>query len=145
LTGGGLLYLKIDSWLRKEGGRNWYSKVQWTPFLDPLPAIVYFSAMAFLAFAAFAKPANTSPFAEKVTQYAWYLVPAIGLSSLLWGVLWWFGLELAQWKGRFGIQVSRIPYLDKDSDGNYVQRVELVEHGRLYTSRQGDGRNFGDA
>jgi amino acid transporter len=132
LIGGGLLYLKIDSKLRKEGGRNWYSKAQWTPYLDPLPAIVYFSAMTFLVFAAFAKPGNTSPFSEKVTGYAWFLVPTIGLSSLLWGVVWWFGFELPQWKGRYRFHVSRTPYLDKDSDGNYVQRVELIEHEILY-------------
>jgi amino acid transporter len=144
LTGGGLLYLKIDSWHRKERGRKWYNKVQWTPFLDPLPAIVYFSAMKFLVFAAIAKPANTSPFAEKVTQYAWFLVPAIGLSTLLWGVVWWFGLELVQWKGKFRIQVSRTPYLEEDAEGNYVQRVELVEHERLYASGV-RRRNLGDA
>ncbi|KIM98696.1 hypothetical protein OIDMADRAFT_57042 [Oidiodendron maius Zn] len=68
LTAGGLLYLKIDSWLRKERGRNWYSKVQWTPWLDPLPAIVYFSAMTFFLFASFAKPADNSPFSEKAMQ-----------------------------------------------------------------------------
>jgi amino acid transporter len=134
LTGGGLLYLKIDSWLRKERGRKWYSKVQWTPLLDPLPAIVYFSAMTFLIFAAIAKPANGSPFAEKVTQYAWFLVPAIGLSTLLWGVVWWFGFELVQWKGRYRIHVSRTPYLEEDSEGNRVQILELVEHERLYSS-----------
>jgi amino acid transporter len=132
LIGGGLLYLKIDSRARREGGRNWYSKVQWTPYLDPLPAIVYFSAMTFLVFAAFAKPGITSPFSEKVTGYVWFLVPTIGLSSLLWGVIWWFGFELPQWKGRYRFHVSRTPYLDQDSDGNYVQRVELIEHEILY-------------
>jgi amino acid transporter len=144
LTGGGLLYLKMDSWRHKEHGRNWYNKVQWTPFLDPLPTILYFSAMIFLVFAAFVKPAGTSPFAEKVTLYAWVLVPAIGLSSLLWGVIWWFGLEFAQWKGRFRIEVSRRPYLDKDSEGNYVQRVELVDHERLYTLGGARRRNYRD-
>jgi hypothetical protein len=88
--------------------------------------------MTFLVFAAFAKPGNTSPFSEKVTGYAWFLVPTIGLSSLLWGVVWWFGFELPQWKGRYRFHVSRTPYLDKDSDGNYVQRVELIEHEILY-------------
>jgi hypothetical protein len=32
------------------------------------------------------------------------------------------------WKGRWRLVVKRIPYLEKDTDGNYVQMVELVEH-----------------
>lgn len=134
LTGGGLLYLKIDSWTRGEQGRNWYSKTQWTPWLDPLPTIIYALSMAFLIFASFIKPAANSAFSDKVTEYMWFLVPAIGLSSLLWGVVWWFGLELGQWKGRYRIVVTRTPFLDRDSEGDYVQKVELVEHERLYRS-----------
>ncbi|OCK75207.1 amino acid transporter [Lepidopterella palustris CBS 459.81] len=132
LTGGGLLYLKIDSWFRGENGRNWFNKTQWIPYLDPLPAIIYFVSMTFFLFALFVKPAADSPFSQDSTGYPWFLVPAIGLTSLLWGVVWWLGLEFAQWSGHFRILVTRRPYLVKDGEGNYVQVVELVEHQRLY-------------
>jgi hypothetical protein len=134
LTGGGLLYLKIDSWTRGENGRNWSNKTQWTPWLDPLPTIIYAFAMAFLLFASFVKPAADSAFADSVTGYNWFLVPAIGLSSLLWGVVWWFGLEVGQFRGRYRIEITRTPFLERDSDGNYVQKVELVEHGKSFRS-----------
>jgi amino acid transporter len=132
LTGGGLCYLKINSWIYGTSGRNWYNKTQWTPWLDPLPAFVYFLSMTFFLFATFAPPPMDSIFAESTTGYSWVLVPAIGLTSLLWGVLWWFGLEFVQWRGRFRIFVTRTPYLVKDADGNYIQKVELVEHVTAY-------------
>jgi amino acid transporter len=137
LTGGGLLYLKIDYWTRGEKGRDWGNKTQWKPWLDPLPTIIYAFSMAFLLVASFVRPATNSAFSDKVTEYMWFLVPAIGISSLLWGVVWWFGLELKQWHGRYRIGVMRTPFLERDSDGNYVQKVELVEHERLYKLSRG--------
>jgi amino acid transporter len=128
LTAGGLLYLKLDSWYYGKSGRNWAAKASWKPPLDPLHAIIYFCSMAFLLFASFVKPADNSPFSKAATGYWWFLVPAIGLSSLGWGVAWWSGLEMAMWKGRWRLVVKRTPYLERDEDGNYVQKLELVEH-----------------
>lgn len=139
LTGGGLLYLKIDSWFRGKQGRNWVEKSQWKPWLDPLPTITYALAMAFLLLASFVQPSSDSVFSEKVTQYMWFLIPAIGLSSLIWGVVWWFGLEVGQYMGRYRIEVIRTPYLERDGEGNYVQKVELVEHEKSYRSSASRG------
>ncbi|KAH0556312.1 hypothetical protein GP486_005760 [Trichoglossum hirsutum] len=128
LVAGGLLYLKLDSYLRGCMGRNWVNKVSFKPWLDPLHAVVYFFAMGFFLFAAFAKPTKGSPYVKDIVGYWWFLVPAIGLSSLLWGMVWWLGLKGIEWNRRRRLDVRRTPYIEKDGDGNYVQKVELVEH-----------------
>lgn len=130
LVAGGLLYLKLGSFNGKRG-RDWANKVAWKPWLDPLHAIVYFLIMGFLIFASFAPPSANSPFDQSVTGYAWWVAPVIGLSSLLFGVVWWCGLQILQWKGRWRLHVRRTPYIVKDEDGNYVQKVELVDHERI--------------
>ncbi|KAK2758650.1 hypothetical protein FQN54_003340 [Arachnomyces sp. PD_36] len=131
LVSGGLLYLKLDSLLPKSR-RNWAEKVQYKPWIDPLHVIVYFCAMSFFLFGAFAVPAPDSPFVEEVVGYAWYILPAIGLFSLFWGVVWWLGLKVIERNRRWKLDVRRVPYVEQDKDGNYVQKAELVEHGRLY-------------
>ncbi|PGH14655.1 hypothetical protein AJ80_05836 [Polytolypa hystricis UAMH7299] len=136
LTAGGLLYLHLDSYIRGPKGRNWANKVVWLPFLSPLPEIIYFLGMGFVLFAAFVKPGDNSPFADEITGYAWYIIPAVGLASLGLGAVWWVGLLGLQWKQRCRLEVRRKPYLEKDRDGEYVQRLELVEHEWLVNVRR---------
>lgn len=131
LVSGGLLYLKLDSYIAKNG-RNWDKKVNYKPWIDPLHAIVYFCAMSFFLFGAFAVPARDSPYVKEVLGYAWFLLPTIGLSSLLWGIIWWLGLKGIERNRRWKLDVRRVPYVERDKDGNYVQKAELVEHGRVY-------------
>jgi hypothetical protein len=85
--------------------------------------------MGFLLFASFAPPSATLLFDQ---NYPWWIVPVIGLSSLLFGVVWWYGLQIVQWMGRWRLNVRRTPYIERDEDGNYVQKVELVNHERLH-------------
>jgi hypothetical protein len=155
LVSGGLLYLKIDSYVAKfkrrrakrveykgshiteievgsQSGRNWAEKADFKPWIDPLHCIVYFFALSFFLFGAFAKPAASSPWTSKITGYSWFIIPTIGLTSLCWGVLWWVGLKIVERNRRWTLDVRRVPYVERDQDGNYVQKAELVEHGRIY-------------
>ncbi|OCK89960.1 amino acid transporter [Cenococcum geophilum 1.58] len=130
LVSGGLLYIKFDK------RREWktISEGNFHPWLDPLHAIIYFAGTAFFMFATFAKPAADSPFSTKYQQYAWYLTPAVGMSSLLWGVVWWCGLKGVMRYRRKDLVVKRVPYIVQDcgpdgtDNGEWVQRAELVDH-----------------
>jgi amino acid transporter len=126
LTSGGLVYLKLDSIIRGENGRNWAKKVAWKSWIDPVPAVVYTCISTFLVFVCFAPVHN---FAHILPKYPW-VVPIVGLSSVLWGVVWWLGLEFIQWKGRWRLEVERTPYLAPDEDGQYVQKAERISHKR---------------
>ena len=126
-TAGGLLYLKIDSWLSKNG-RNWKEKSIWQPWLDPLPAIVATVALAFMLFAAFV-PASTAK--EGNGDLAWWIGPMVGCASVGLGVLWWLGLQFVQWSGRWELDTKRLPVVEIDADGQAIQRAELVEHNHV--------------
>ena len=131
LVSGGLLYLKLDSYFRGERGRNWTARAGSTgfiPWVSPVHAIIYFIANTFMLFASFAKPAAKSAYTREILGYEWWVLPMVGLSSLLWGVIWWFGLKGVEWHRRRKLVVTRTPYIEKDSDGSYVQKAELVEH-----------------
>jgi hypothetical protein len=57
------------------------------------------------------------------------LVPAIGLSALLWGVVWYGGLQLyMRWKG-LQLTVTREPYIEQEEEnGEWVMKYETVRH-----------------
>lgn len=139
LTAGGLLYLKLDSWFgtpARPSRRQWEDKCAWPRKgtwlrkFSVVYATVYFIPMLFLTFASFAPNPPQSAFSEAVRGYSNYLLCGVGLSSLLWGVLWWAGLMGLQWKGRWTLEVTRTPYIEPDGDGGWVQRVELVDQER---------------
>lgn len=69
-----------------------------------------------------------STFSFNIIGYPWYIVPTIGISSLLWGVVWWFGIKGLEWQRWRKLIVTRTPYVVQDQDGHYVQKAELVEH-----------------
>ena len=58
------------------------------PWISPVHTIVYFAATMLLQFASFVPLSKGSTYSASVQGYAWYIVPMIGMSSLLWGVLW---------------------------------------------------------
>ena len=82
-------------------------------------------------FTAFVPPTAGSPFEKTIQGYPWWVLPTVGLSSLLWGVVWYGGLKAIFWKRREILQVTRTPYIVKDEDGCHIQTAELVEHERL--------------
>ncbi len=123
-TAGGLLYLKIDSWvLGARSRRKWDLKSMWQPWLDPIPAVVATVALTYLLVAAFVPPSW-----EKQAGWAWWVGPTVGWGSAMLGVLWWCGLRLVQWAGRWELQTQRLPVVEIDEDGQAIQKAELVEH-----------------
>lgn len=129
LVSTGLLYLKLDSFFRGgTKGRKWNSKVQYLPWLSPVHVVVFFCATSFFLCASFVPPMEDSTFSFNIIGYPWYIVPTIGISSLLWGVVWWFGIKGLEWQRWRKLIVTRTPYVVQDQDGHYVQKAELVEH-----------------
>jgi amino acid transporter len=128
LVSGGLIYLKLDSYFRGERGRNWANLADFVPWLSPLHAVIYFAATGFFLFATFTPPPLNSTYAKAVQTYQWYLLPTIGLSSLIWGVFWWLGIRWLEYIRRRVFFVVRTAYVEEDADKNYVQKAEIVEH-----------------
>ena len=127
LVGAGLLYLKFG--ISKHGVEAipWREQVNYMPLPSPLHVLLYFAAMAFLMIVTFAPPSLDSPYAKAIQGYAWWILPTVGLSSLLLGVAWWLGLQTIQLQKRRKLVVNRTPVLDMGSRGDYIQIAELVE------------------
>ena len=131
LVSGTLLYLKLDSFFRGEHGSNWTVKAGSTGFIprvSPIHAIIYFAANSFVIFASFAKPSKNSAYSFSNVGYPWFVLPTVGISCLLLGVGWWFGLKGMEWSRRRKLTVARTPYIERVSENEYVQKAELVEH-----------------
>lgn len=129
LTVGGLLYLKLESVLPVRKGRkkrDWLSKTEWTPWLDPLPVVVATLFLAFLLVAAFARPSLAVQ--NLLPGVPWWVPPLVGLCSFLLGLAWWLGLRFVEWKGRRRLETKRLPYIEINADGVGTQKVEIVEH-----------------
>jgi amino acid transporter len=129
---GGLLYLKFRP------KSDWNIVSDFTPWLNPLPALIYFGACCFVIFASFAPPSTGSPYSYERSHIQWYIVPAIGLSSLLWGIAWFCGLELVLLQRRERLIVVRTPLIveDPDQEGKYIMKSEVVTHHRHTISGQ---------
>ncbi|KPI45401.1 High-affinity methionine permease [Cyphellophora attinorum] len=127
----GLLYINLrrDKW-------HWKEKRRFKPWLSPLQPAVYALASAFMLITAFIPPKPGSPFHRSVTGISWYIVPTIGLSGPLWGVLYYWGLLMYQWKIGKQLEVSRRAYCEKDPDcpTEYVQRAEIIDHTWIITA-----------
>ena len=128
----GLLLTK--SWTEKY---QWKTRRRYRPVVSPIHAIVYFSACCFVLVCAFLPPTAGSPYAPKQAGINWYIVPTIGLSAPLWGLVWYYGFMAYQKLSKWDLQVDRDPYWMEDPDnlGEYVQRAEFVSH--IWTPRAG--------
>jgi amino acid transporter len=122
LTVSGLLYLKVDSWIWPKIGRKWHEKARWKPWFDPIPCVVATLSLAFLLFAICVPPSARRPNDEPH-----WIMPLIGWTMPLVGVLWWSGLLSYLWKCRKTLVVKRLPLLDFDRRGQAVQLAEFVE------------------
>jgi hypothetical protein len=97
------------------------------PLFSPVHVLIYFIVIVFLMFATFIPPFLDSPYAKAIQGYPWWILPTVGLSSMLWGVIWWFRLKIELIRRKRKLIVKRTPFLEKDEAGNYVQTAELVE------------------
>ena len=124
VVSGGLLYLKFNK------SRSWSSHASFKAWIDPFHAVTYFVVCGFLLFAAFAKPSNGTPFSYAIGHIQWFIVPAIGLSTLTWGLIWFLGLHVVMWQKRKQLVVTRFPFIvqDLEDPGQWVQMSELVDH-----------------
>jgi len=124
----GLIYLKVDARFNPNG-RQWSSKSQWHPKFVTIPQTLFFLTTTVLLFAALAPvKALDSRYHPKTLGYQTYIVAIVGLTSLLWGVVWWLGLRWYQRKNHLELVVTREPLLNEYEGGNWLQRVEMVTH-----------------
>jgi hypothetical protein len=122
---GSLLFLHLNP------ARNWSHKASFRPLGKyPVHAVIYFLVCGFLIFAVFAPPDATSSFSTTRVGVQWYIVPVIGISTLTWGIMWWFGLQIMSWKWQRRLEVTRIANIvaDVDDPGQYIQVAEVVDH-----------------
>jgi amino acid transporter len=127
----GLLYINLS-----RGKWHWKEKRRFKPWLSPLQPAVYALTSAFMLVTAFIPPRSGSPFHRSVTGISWYIIPTIGLSGPLWGVLYYWGLLTYQWKIGKQLEVSRRAYCERDPDcpDEYVQRAEIIDHTWVITA-----------
>ena len=85
------------------------------------PACVTFSVLMTVFWAGFAKPA-----VEFTTVKPHYVLPLIALTSLFWGVAWWCGLKMVERGRNEEIFAIREAFIRRCSNGEYVQRAEIV-------------------
>lgn len=128
----GLIKIKLgkNTW-------RWQVRRRYKPWLSPGHVIAYAAATAFMLVASFVPPAKDSPFHHSTSNAQWYVIPAIGITAPFWGVLWYWGLLIYEWKIGRQLVVSREAYWmqDPDCECEYVQRAEIVEHDWPITIR----------
>lgn len=137
---GALIYVKIDRFSQ----RDWQNLRNFRVWLDgsrffPWHAIIYCSVCGFLLFAAFAKPADDSPFASSISGIEWWVVPAVGQSTWLWGLVWFAGLHLVMRKRREYLVVTRFPLIHRDHGSEqWIQKSEVITHQWLAMDQTSD-------
>ncbi|KAL3458093.1 amino acid permease-domain-containing protein [Aspergillus heterothallicus] len=124
IVSGGLLFLNIT------GKYQWKEICNYKPWLGTFPSFLYFVANGFFLFAAFAQPAHDSPFGKEKSHTPWYLVPTIGLSAPLWGLIWWLGLKIKEAVTHQRLHVVRKPLIcpvdTQNPEGEWTQLSERV-------------------
>jgi len=136
LVASGLLYLRYSE------GKNWTNNAGFRPWGGPTAAMIYCIVCAFLLVAAFIPPSAGSPFAKLSTGLEWYIVPTVGLSTLLLGYVYYLSFQyLVPRIKRKILVVEREAVLVKER-GEWVQAVELVEAS--WVARPGPGSTSAD-
>jgi len=131
LTADGLLYLKCGFTPRHQQdreGKKWKSLSQWTPWLDPLPVIVAAAVLTFLVGAVFAPPSPQTQNSSLERGIPWWLPPLVGLSSFVFGFLWWVGVRFREWSKHLKLETRKLPYIHNEPGQDPIQKVVVVEH-----------------
>ena len=126
LVSAGLLYLRF-------GYKVWTTTREWKTNIKlwggPAAAVCFCSSTLFLLITAFLRPGPSSPWSYSNSQIQWFIVPTIGLSTPIWGVVWWSGLKFVERKRGQRLKVNRRPYCEKDhEDGEWVLKYEIIDH-----------------
>ncbi|KAF2180880.1 hypothetical protein K469DRAFT_692433 [Zopfia rhizophila CBS 207.26] len=59
----------------------------------------------------------------------WYVVPTIGLSTVLWGVIWWLGLHLVMRQRGQKLEVTRRAFCEmSDENDEWILKYEIIDH-----------------
>jgi hypothetical protein len=112
--------------------------------MSPAHVILYAIFTAFILIAAFVPPSKGSPYSQQFTRVPYFLVPVLGLTAPFWGVLWYWGLQIYEWKiGRL-LTISREAYWmpDPDCPSEYVQQAEIIDLTWAITPRGGMSEGF---
>ncbi|KAL8670232.1 MAG: hypothetical protein Q9168_005221 [Polycauliona sp. 1 TL-2023] len=121
----GVLYLRYTK------RREWTDNLGFKPWGGPTAAIIYSSTCAFMIVGVFITPGEDSPFSYKTTGVRHYIVPAVGLGTLLIGYTYYlvFAKLIPRWRKEVLI-VEREPIIVRQGgrqDGEWVQILEVVE------------------
>ena len=138
----GLLLIKL-----RRSKWHWQKTRRYRPWLSPAHAIIYAVATAFMLITAFIPPKRGSPYHQSVTGFPWYIIPAIGITAPFWGVLWYWGLLIHEWRIGKQLEVSRTAYWIKDPDCDdehveYIQDLEIIDHFWQITARDNMSDKF---
>ncbi|KAK5715755.1 hypothetical protein LTR17_016665 [Elasticomyces elasticus] len=103
---------------------------RYRPWLSPVHAIIYAVATAWLLVTAFIPPQRGSPYHQDFTGLPWYIVPSIGITAPLWGLLWYGGILVRERKIHKHLVVRRAAFWtpDPDDPGEYVEWAEIIHH-----------------
>lgn len=126
-TAAGLLYLKLGN--RFKFLNNEFVS-HFKPWGGPTAAIIYALVTSFLLVTAWLPPQAGTQLAIESESVKWYIVPAIGISSLTWGIFWYAGLHFVMWKRGEVLEVERLLHCEKDDaeGGEWVVKDEAINH-----------------
>ena len=116
--------LLIARYFCEEG--EWVQRSGFKPWGGPTAAILYSAICTFLMVASFVPPKAGSPF---LTEVKWFVIPTVGLSSLVLGYVYYLGLIYVIPKL---FKKGKMLYADRKAiivreKGEYVQHLEIVE------------------
>ena len=119
----GLLVIRF-----RESTQNWRNGARYYPWHSPIHAIVYGTATAFIAVAAFVPPKPGSPFDQSVTGLPYYFIPVIGITAPFWGLLWYYAV-LRRMRPRRTLFITRAPRAvpDPSNREEYIQESETID------------------
>ncbi|KAK3638257.1 hypothetical protein LTR56_005513 [Elasticomyces elasticus] len=138
------IILVLGCWVSRQSPWHFRDRRRYRPWLSPIHAIVYAIATAWLLVTAFLPPQLGSPYHEDVTGLPWYIVPTIGITAPLWGLLWYCGILIRERLIGRHLVVSRAAFWEPDPDdpGEYVEFAEIIHHAWQITARDDMSENF---
>ncbi|KAH8707070.1 amino acid permease-domain-containing protein [Phaeosphaeriaceae sp. PMI808] len=121
---GGLIILKLTP------SRNWKNEVNITFWSGYWHIGLFFITDLFLLITAFVKPGKGSPWSYENAHIPWYIAPTIGLSTLIWGLVWCWGLHGVMLKRSKTLIVTRrvLAVKDRGDPDQWIQKGEIVTH-----------------